>query len=117
MLCKADQWFSNRMNNIPRKYGLVCVVLVQPFISADTSNKFGLSLFFCQLTCQYSALLAYTFTSVCTTACPKLQSPETCCLFLKIPHLLRMKNCSRHADLFIRQFARAITSKVPPPKV
>ena len=34
--------------------------------------------------------------------------------FLKIPYLLRMKNCSRHADLFVRLFARAITSVVPP---
>ena len=25
-----------------------------------------------------------------------------------------MKNCSRHADLFVRLFARAITSQVPP---
>ena len=33
--------------------------------------------------------------------------------FLKIPYLLRMKNCSRHADLFVRLFARAITSEVP----
>ena len=25
-----------------------------------------------------------------------------------------MKNCSRHADLFVRLFARAIISEVPP---
>ena len=36
---------------------------------------------------------------------------------LKVPYLLRMKMCSRHADLFIRLFPRAITSEVPPPKV
>ena len=30
---------------------------------------------------------------------------------LKIPYLLTMKNCSKHADLFIRMFPRAITSK------
>ena len=37
--------------------------------------------------------------------------------FLKIPYLLRMKNCSRYADLFVCLFARATTSEVPPPKV
>ena len=35
-------------------------------------------------------------------------------VFLKIPYLSRMKNCSRHTDLFVRLFARAITSEVPP---
>ena len=32
----------------------------------------------------------------------------------KMPYLSRMKNCSRHADLFVCLFARAITSEVPP---
>ena len=36
---------------------------------------------------------------------------------LQIPYLLRMKNYARHADLFVRLFARAITIEVPPPKV
>ena len=34
--------------------------------------------------------------------------------FFKIPYLSRMKNCSRHADLFVRLFARAVRSEVPP---
>ena len=48
------------------------------------------------------------------TSPPKLQGPETCCFFKKVPYLSRMKNCSRHADLFVRLFARAIISEVPP---
>ena len=35
----------------------------------------------------------------------------------KSPIRMRMKNCSKHADLFVRLFARAITSEVPQPKV
>ena len=31
----------------------------------------------------------------------------------KIPYLSRMKNCSKHADLFVWLFARAITSELP----
>ena len=33
-----------------------------------------------------------------------------------IPYLSRMKNCSRHADLFVYLFPRGITSEVPHPK-
>ena len=44
----------------------------------------------------------------------KTTRPRDMLFFLKIPYLLRMKNCSRHADLFVRLFARAITSAVPP---
>ena len=40
--------------------------------------------------------------------------PRDMLFFLKIPYLSRMKICSRHADLFVRLFARAITSEVPP---
>ena len=38
-------------------------------------------------------------------------------LFFKITYLSRMKNCSRHANLFVRLFARDITREVPPPKM
>ena len=38
-------------------------------------------------------------------------------VYIKIPELSWMKNCSRRADLFIRLFPRAITREVPPPKV
>ena len=34
--------------------------------------------------------------------------------FKKIAHLPSVKNCSRHADLFVCLFARAIISEVPP---
>ena len=34
--------------------------------------------------------------------------------FLKIAYLSSMKNCARHADLFVCLFARAIISKLPP---
>ena len=45
---------------------------------------------------------------------PKLQGPETYRFFKKIAYLSRMKKCSSHADLFVRLFARAIKSEVPP---
>ena len=35
----------------------------------------------------------------------------------KIRYLSRMKNCSRHANLSVRLFARDIIREVPPPKV
>ena len=37
--------------------------------------------------------------------------------FKKIPYLSRMKNCSRHANLSVCLFARAITREVPPKSV
>ena len=40
--------------------------------------------------------------------------PRDMLFFLKIAYLPSMKNCSRHADLFVRLFARAIISEVPP---
>ena len=36
---------------------------------------------------------------------------------LKIPYLSRIINCSRHADLFIYLFLKAVRSEVPPSKV
>ena len=47
----------------------------------------------CQLTCQSADIMA----SLCG-------------------YLSRMKNCSRHADLFVRLFARAIKVRYPHPK-
>ena len=41
--------------------------------------------------------------------------PRDMLFFLKLAYLPSMKNCSRHADLFVRLFARAIISEVPPP--
>ena len=35
-------------------------------------------------------------------------------LFILKAYLSKMKKCSRHADLFVRLFARAIISEVPP---
>ena len=64
--------------------------------------------------CRHSA--AWAYASAWTTS-PKLQGLETCCFFKKIPYLSRMKNCSRHANLSVRLFARDITRGVPPPKV
>ena len=40
--------------------------------------------------------------------------PRDMLFFLKIAYLPNMENCSRHADLFVCLFARAIISKVPP---
>ena len=34
---------------------------------------------------------------------------------LIIPYLSRMKNCLRHADLFLPLFPRATTNEIPPP--
>ena len=41
-----------------------------------------------------------------TTSLPKVQGPETCCFFQKIPCLSRKKNYSRCADLFVHLFPR-----------
>ena len=46
----------------------------------------------------------------------KTRMPRDMLFFLKIPYLLRIKNCSKHANLFVRLFARVITSEVLPPK-
>ena len=43
--------------------------------------------------------------------------PRDMLFFKKIPYLSRMKNCSRHANLSVRLFARDITREVLPPKV
>ena len=40
--------------------------------------------------------------------------PRDILFFQKIAYLPSMKNCSRHVDLFVRLFARAIISEVPP---
>ena len=40
--------------------------------------------------------------------------PREMLFFLKIAYLPSMKKCSRHADLFVRLFARAIIIDVPP---
>ena len=39
--------------------------------------------------------------------------PRDMLFFLKIPYLSRMKNCSRHANLSVRLFARDITRRYP----
>ena len=39
--------------------------------------------------------------------------PRDMMFFLKISYLSIMKKCSKHADLFVRLFARAIKSEVP----
>ena len=57
-----------------------------------------------QLTyCRHSAAWAYAYAW--TTSSPKLQVLETCSFFLMKAYLLRMKNCSRHSDPFVRLFA------------
>ena len=40
--------------------------------------------------------------------------PRDMLFFEKIAHLPSMKKCYRHADLFVRLFARAILNEVPP---
>ena len=47
----------------------------------------------------------------------KTTRPRDMLVFKKIPYLSRMKTCSRHANLYVRLFARDITREVPPPKV
>ena len=44
----------------------------------------------------------------------KTTRPRDMLFFLKIAYLPSMKKCSRHADLFVRLFVRAIMSEVPP---
>ena len=44
----------------------------------------------------------------------KTTRPRDMLFFLKIACLSRMKICSRHADLVVSLFARAIISEVPP---
>ena len=44
----------------------------------------------------------------------KTTRPRDMLFFYKIAYLSRMKTCSRHADLFVSLFARAIISKVLP---
>ena len=44
----------------------------------------------------------------------KTARPRDMLFFKKIPYLSRMKNCSKHADLFVRLFPGAIISEVPP---
>ena len=93
-------------------------------IVTKMSKCFYVSWLVSQLTlCRHSAAwadayaYAFAYASAWTTSPPKLQGLETCCFFKKIPYLSRMKNCSRHANLSVRLFARDITRGVPPPKV
>ena len=44
----------------------------------------------------------------------KTTRPRDMLVCLKMLYLSRMKNCSRHVDLFVLLFARAITSEIPP---
>ena len=73
----------------------------------------------CQLTCQSADIMS----SLCGVGVrvnnffSKTTRPRDMLFFLKIPYLSRMKNCSRHANLSVRLFARDITRGVPPPKV
>ena len=81
--------------------------------------------FLCQLTCQSADIMS----SLCGVGVrvrvrvhvnnffSKTTRPRDMLFFLKIPYLSRMKNCSRHANLSVRLFARDITRRVPPPKV
>ena len=89
-----------------------CVIVDQP------KPFYCRSLLLCQLTCQSADIMA----SLCGVRVhvnnfSKTTRPRDMLFFLKIPYLLRMKNCSRHANLSVRLFARAITREVPPPKV
>ena len=75
--------------------------------------------FLCQLTCQSADIMS----SLCGVVIrvnnfsSKTTTPRDMLFFLKIPYLSRMKNCSRHANLSVRLFARDIIREVPPPKV
>ena len=48
------------------------------------------------------------------TTPPKVQGPETGFL-KKIPYLLRIENCSRHADLFVHLFPEPLQVRYPHP--
>ena len=89
-------------------------------VSGETTGDF-----LCQLTCQSADIMS----SLCGVGVrvrirvrvnnfsSKTTRPRDVLFFLKIPYLSRMKNCSRHANLSVRLFARDITRGVPPPKV
>ena len=71
------------------------------------------SIFLCQLTCQSADIMS----SLCGVGVrvrvnnfsSKTTRPRDVLFFKKIPYLSRMKNCSRHANLSVRLFARDIT--------
>ena len=79
--------------------------------------------FLCQLTCQSADIMSSLCgVGVRVRVCvnnfsSKTTRPRDMLFFLKDTYLSRMKNCSRHANLSVRLFARDITSGVPPPKV
>ena len=89
-----------------------------PAILATILN-FCVFQFLCQLTCQSADIMS----SLCGVGVhvnnffSKTTRPRDMLFFLKIPYLSRMKNCSRHANLSVRLFARDITRGVPSPKV
>ena len=69
------------------------------------------------LTCQSDDIMASLCgmdVRVCVSDFSKTTRPRDMLFFLKIAYLPGMKNCSRHADLFVSLFARAIISEVPP---
>ena len=87
------------------------IVVIGNFFS---SKLFFFFFFFCQLT-NYVITLRRGRTRIQLIL--QNYKAQRCAVFLKIPYLSGMKKCSRHADLFVRLFSRAITSEVPPPKV
>ena len=61
--------------------------------------------FLCQLTYQSADLSGFSSETT---------RPRDMLFFLKLAYVSRMKNCSRHTDLFVRLFATAITSELLP---
>ena len=77
------------------------------FLSLYYPNEFFKVVFMSSLYGVYIRIPVNDFSSKTTRLRDRL-------FFLKNPYLSRMKNCCRHADLFVRLFARVITSEVPP---
>ena len=75
--------------------------------------------FLCQLTCQSADIMS----SLCGVGVrvnnffSKTTRPRDMLFFLKDTLSIEDENCSRHANLSVRLFARDVTREVPPPKV
>ena len=76
-----------------------------------------LPLFLCQLTCQSADIMSSLCGVRVNNFSSKTTRPRDVLFFLKDTLSIEMKNCSRHANLSVRLFARDITRGVPPPKV
>ena len=82
-------------------------------------------IFLCQLTCKSPDIIASlcdvgVHVRVCVNNfSSKSTRPRDMLFLLKDTYLSQMKTCSRHVNLFVRLFPRAITfiSEVPPSKV